>query len=229
MLPISIGISRCLSGDLVRYDGKGKYSSNCCIELNQIFKLLTVCPEVESGLSVPRPPVELIQFPDTIKALGKNNPNIDVTQKLNAFCDEKVPLLNTMSGFVFTPRSPSCGLMSVPIKSIDGRLIGLTSGLFAQSLVQRYPYLPVIEEPVLSNRQALQYFKLQVICYYLIQTNKWFEARLTNATRPPALFIVLTNDESKDCKMESAVALLDSMTYKQLQKQFDQLMGIFND
>ncbi|PCI68407.1 MAG: hypothetical protein COB26_08035 [Piscirickettsiaceae bacterium] len=229
MLPISIGISRCLSGDLVRYDGKGKYSSNCCVELNQTFELFRVCPEVEAGLTVPRAPVELIQFPHSIRVLGKSNQNIDVTQTLNEFCIEKVPSLGSISGFVFTPGSPSCGLNSAPIKSIDGTLIGSTSGLFAQSLVQAFPYLPVIEEPELSYKQVRQYFKLQVICYYLIQTNKTSDIGLFNAETPAVLCIVLNSDQSNGRKMVSINALLDDMTDDQLQKQLDQLMDMFND
>lgn len=134
-----------------------------------------------------------------------------------------------MSGFVLTPRSPRCGLNSVPIKSMDRQLIGFRSRLFADSLIKAYPYLSVIEEPELSTHQRLQHFKLCGVSYYLIHTNVPSRTSVNSAELSSALCTVLKSDEIKSSKMLPVNALLDGMTSEQLQNQFYQLMGILND
>jgi uncharacterized protein YbbK (DUF523 family) len=120
---INIGVSRCLLGDKVRYDGRGKQSRICSELLSKDFELTSICPEVEAGLSIPRPPIELVYYDDKYKVLGRDAPTLDVTEKLESFCRFKVPTLTSLSGFILTPRSPSCGLDSVPIKSQTGNLL----------------------------------------------------------------------------------------------------------
>lgn len=154
MLTINIGISHCLLGAQVRYDGKGKRSSICSSFLANDYNLLPICPEVEAGLSIPRPAVELVQYPHEIKALGRDDNLVDVTSTLRQFCATQVPQLTDLSGFILTPRSPSCGLNTVPIKSPHGQLLNANGrGIFAELLVDHYPSLPVIEEPELAKKK----------------------------------------------------------------------------
>jgi len=167
---IKIGISRCLQGQRVRYDGAGKYSRICNEELAERFELVSVCPEVDAGLTVPRPPVELVRLPAEIRMLGRDDSSLDVTDTITSFIETSLPGLQELAGFVLTTRSPSCGLNSVPVKSTKGRLLKeKSSGLFAQALVDCYPCLPVIEEQALRRDGALAAFELSVIIYSLFK------------------------------------------------------------
>ncbi len=178
-MPIIIGMSRCLMGDPVRYDGRSKYSETCHLHLADCFVLYSVCPEVESGLSIPRPPIELVKCPNGLKALGRDDSSLDVASQLQSFCDRQVAGLSFLSGFVLVPRSPSCGLNTVPIKSPRGRPLSKNgSGLFVTNLREHFPDLPVIEEPDLSDHYALSLFQLRVIFYYLIRQGTVFSKEL---------------------------------------------------
>lgn len=165
---INVGVSQCLLGDPVRYDGEAKFSANVAKQLAAKFQLVPVCPEVESGMPVPRPPIELVRYPHEIKVLGRDNSSLDVTQQLTQFCEAKVPTLMSLSGFVVTPRSPSCGVNSVPLRSANGRILKKTSGVFSQALMLNFPNLPIIEEPDLHFKDKCDAFYLRVICYYLV-------------------------------------------------------------
>ena len=165
---IKLGISRCLMGERVRYDGAAKYSTVCCKELASQFNLVPVCPEVEAGCSVPRPPVELVQFDCELRAVGRDDSSIDVTEKLNVYIRQKLPTLKSLAGFVLATRSPSCGYESVAIRSVEGRIVELaSSGLFASALVKSFPNMPVIEEVRLQDIHALRIYQVRVMVYHL--------------------------------------------------------------
>ena len=167
----TIGISECLSESLVRYDGKSEYKPNLINVLKQSFNLLTVCPEVECGLGVPRPPVELVENADMIKVIGRDDASIDVSQKLKSYAKQKVSVLGDLSGYIFKARSPSCGLMSTPIFNSKKEIVRLSSGIFAEALVQTYPSLPVIENESLDNDKNLKIF-IDTVNQYFQLNNK---------------------------------------------------------
>jgi len=141
-----IGVSRCLLGDAVRYDGAAKPCRIVIEQLGQQFELVAVCPEVEAGLPVPRPPVQLTGPAGRPRMTGRDDPQLDVTESLQAFCERRIPQLAGLSGFVFKSRSPSCALGSAPLY-VDGKCVSPElDGLFAAALRRRYPQLPVIDE-----------------------------------------------------------------------------------
>ncbi|ORU92008.1 MAG: hypothetical protein A6F70_01620 [Cycloclasticus sp. symbiont of Bathymodiolus heckerae] len=187
-------------GNNVRYDGGNKNSNICCLQLSKHYQLVPICPELESGLLVPRPPVELIQHKNELRAIGRDNPSIDVTQRLNSFCDKKVPQLYKLSGFILTPRSPSCGSGSVVIKSLTFHVLSKEGdGLFAHSLKAHFPRLPIIEEPSLFDDRVLILFQLRVTLYYLIQHDLLFpflgKLHCDGARMLGDVFSVETNDK----------------------------------
>jgi uncharacterized protein YbbK (DUF523 family) len=153
-----VGISRCLLGDAVRYDGESKANAIVLEKLGQLFEFVPVCPEVEAGLGVPRPPVRLTASIENPKITGRDDPAIDVTEIMASYCQHKPAELDQLSGFIFKSRSPSCGLNSTPVY-IDGRCVTETSrGLFARSLCQAYPALAVIEDNELEDKERLERF-----------------------------------------------------------------------
>ena len=141
-----VGVSQCLLGDAVRYDGKSKANQTILEQLAPLFKLIPVCPEVEAGLSIPRPPVQLTGSIENPRLIGRDDASIDVTDIMHQYCASKPAQLSQLSGFIFKSRSPSCGLNSTPV-FVDGQCITETSsGVFAQAIQKHYPDLPIIDD-----------------------------------------------------------------------------------
>lgn len=146
-----VGVSRCLLGDPVRYDGKAKANQLIIQQLSEIFELVPVCPEVEAGLSVPRPPVQLSGSIERPRLTGRDDASIDVTDIMQRYCQRRPVELDQLAGFIFKSRSPSCGLNSTPVFT-DGDCVSENSrGVFARAMCERYPGLPVIEDSILST------------------------------------------------------------------------------
>jgi len=153
-----IGVSRCLLGDTVRYDGKSKSNVIVLEKLSKIFTFIPVCPEVEAGLSTPRPPVQLTHSIENPRLIGRDDTTVDVTDIMQQYCSTKPAELNQLSGFIFKSRSPSCGLNSAPV-FIEGRCVTETSrGIFARKLCEVYPDLTVIEDDDLADEALLDRF-----------------------------------------------------------------------
>jgi len=153
-----VGVSRCLLGDRVRYDGGSKPHRLTIDRLAGLFELVPVCPEVEAGLPTPRPPVQLTASIDHPRVTGRDDASIDVTETLRDYCVQRIPELDGLCGFILKSRSPSCGLDSTPVFT-DGHCVTQTSrGVFARELCRRYPGLPVIEETQLDETAKLDRF-----------------------------------------------------------------------
>jgi uncharacterized protein YbbK (DUF523 family) len=153
-----VGVSQCLLGDAVRYDGKSKANQIIIEQLTALFNLVAVCPEVEAGLPIPRPPVQLTGSIHNPKLTGRDDPTIDVTDIMQRYCETKPAELKNLAGFIFKSRSPSCGLNSTPV-FIEGKCVTETGrGVFAKRLCASYPELVVIEDIELENKITLDNF-----------------------------------------------------------------------
>jgi len=157
-----VGVSQCLLGDAVRYDGQSKPDATVIDELSQYFDLVPVCPEVEAGFGVPRPAVRLTENIKKPNVTGRDDPSIDVTAQLLDYCQNKIARLDGLCGFIFKSGSPSCGLNSTPVYIGDIPIELHSRGLFARAVTQAYPHLPVIEEIDFTPRKNLDIFIEQV-------------------------------------------------------------------
>ena len=158
-----VGVSQCLLGDAVRYDGQSKTNHIVLKQLSTVFELVPVCPEVEAGLPIPRPPVQLSGNIENPLLIGRDDPSVDVTDIMQTYCKQKIPELNYLHGFIFKSRSPSCGLNSTPV-FVDGICISESSrGLFAKTLCQSQPNLAVIEDINLASKHTLDKFIQSVL------------------------------------------------------------------
>lgn len=161
--PLKIGVSACLLGERVRYDGGHKRNQMLLDYLALRYALVPICPEVAAGLGVPRPPVQLVARGVEIRAVGVLDEQLDVTRPLIEY-GRQVIAGEGLCGFVFKSRSPSCGLGTTPIRNEDGsHHVG--NGLFAQQIVQAWPALPVIDEESLQQPLLRQLFLRQVEAY----------------------------------------------------------------
>ncbi len=158
-----VGVSQCLLGDAVRYDGRSKANQLIIEQLTPVFNLVAVCPEVEAGLPIPRPPVQLTGSIRNPKLTGRDDPTIDVTDIMQRYCEIKPAELKNLAGFIFKSRSPSCGLNSTPV-FIDGKCVTETGrGVFAKRLCASYPELVVIEDIELENKITLDNFVQSIL------------------------------------------------------------------
>lgn len=161
-LPL-VGISACLTGQKVRYDGRDKFNERVAELIAPHCRLLPFCPEAVAGLGIPRPPVNLVQTAEGIRALGRESPHQDVSDRLHtvarAFCNS-YPLL---CGFILQSRSPSCGLGTTPVYDSQQKIIlePAGSGLFAARLRGRFPDLPILDDTRLDD-DSIQTFLVAV-------------------------------------------------------------------
>jgi len=161
--PVKIGISSCLLGENVRYDGQHKYAGYIVEALGPYVEFLPVCPETAIGLGVPRPPLRLLNRNGRVYAAGIDDPDIDITDALTAFGIKQAAALNTISGYIFKSRSPSCGLTDTPISTNSKEVYG--AGLYARQIIEAFPLLPVTDEVSLRHENHVDHFLQQVLTY----------------------------------------------------------------
>lgn len=162
---ISIGVSSCLLGEKVRYDGGHKHDRYITDTLGRFFRFVPVCPEVGCGLSIPREAMRLEGDPSAPR-LVTNRTGIDLTERMLDFCRNKVVELEQedLCGFIFKKDSPSSGLYRVKVygggvPARNGR------GLFADALVKHFPLLPVEEEGRLYDMNLRENFIERVFAF----------------------------------------------------------------
>lgn len=165
-LRIRIGISQCLLGDRVRYDGGHKRDALLADTLSQQIEWVPVCPEVEAGLGVPREPMRL-EGTAVSPRLVTSTTNVDHTAAMHRFSARRLRELErlNLSGYVFKARSPSCGIGKVPLVNAQGIETSEGIGLFAQALIAHFPLIPVEDEDRLHDPQILKNFLKRVSDY----------------------------------------------------------------
>jgi len=164
---IRLGVSTCLMGENVRYDGGHKRDRFLLNTLGEFVDWVPVCPEVEIGLPVPREAMHLEGDPDdprlvTIKT-GK-----DYTDRMQSWAAERLEQLaaEKLHGFVFKSRSPSSGLYRVKVYDQHGMPSRIGTGIFAREVVRRFPLLPLEEEGRLHDMGLRENFIERVFVYY---------------------------------------------------------------
>lgn len=149
---VRIGVSACLLGQLVRYDGQHKRNSFVVDTLGPFVEYVPVCPEVECGLTVPRESMRLVGKTDSLRLIT-NKTKRDLTGLMLDWIKCRIPELEKegLVGFIFKTKSPSSGMRGVKIYSENGGLSGHGAGLFARAFMDAFPLLPVEDEGRLSD------------------------------------------------------------------------------
>jgi uncharacterized protein YbgA (DUF1722 family)/uncharacterized protein YbbK (DUF523 family) len=144
---IKIGISRCLLGEPVRYDGGHKWDRFITDTLGQYVSFVPVCPEVECGLGVPREAMHLEGDPMNPRLVTIRT-HIDHTERMKSWAKERAAVLEQeeLCGFIFKSGSPSSGMERVKIYGGKGQPVKTGVGLFAREFMDRFPLLPVEDE-----------------------------------------------------------------------------------
>ena len=167
MIPtIQVGVSSCLLGNPVRYDGGHKRDRYIKDTLGLYFRFIPVCPEVECGLPVPREAMRLVGDADNPRLMTVRSGK-DYTGKMQDFCSRKMIELEKedLCGFIFKSDSPSSGLYRVKIYHSSGNSVRKGRGLFASALSEHFTLLPMEEEGRLHDARLRENFLERVFSY----------------------------------------------------------------
>ncbi len=167
---IRVGISSCLLGQRVRYDGEHKKNEFITESLGGFFEFVPFCPEVAIGMGVPRPPIQLVRAGTRVRARGVRDSQLDVTQQLQDYAEHVAPKLRALSGYILKKDSPSCGMERVKVHGARGvpRRDGV--GVYAAQLMALDPRLPFEEEGRLMDPVLRENFVERVFIYHRWQT-----------------------------------------------------------
>lgn len=167
MQKIRLGVSSCLLGEQVRYDGGHKHDRYITDTLGRFFSFIAVCPERDCGMPVPREAMRLVGDVAAPRLVTVKTGR-DLTEQMQRFCDEKTEQLADadLCGFIFKKNSPSSGLFRVKVYGDhNGMPVRSGRGLFAAAVTSRFPLLPVEEEGRLYDPVLRENFLERVFCY----------------------------------------------------------------
>lgn len=162
---LSIGISACLVGEKVRFDGSNKPSNFCIHEFGQHVTYKTFCPEVAIGLPIPRPTIRQIKKADII-SVSRSDGTGDVTDALQTYGKKIAKMTKHLSGYIFCAKSPSCGMERVKVYSPEGNALKSDGvGVFAREIMAANPLLPCEENGRLNDPLIRENFVARVYAY----------------------------------------------------------------
>ena len=164
---IKIGVSACVLGETVRFDGGHKSSRFVTKELGQHFQFVPVCPEVESGMPVPRPTIRLVSNEERIALVETRDATKDHTDTMVNFSRQRVGRLQQeqLRGYVVCAKSPTCGMERVKVYGSNmAEKSGV--GLYTQELMEQRPWLPIEEDGRLNDPILKENFVTRVFCLH---------------------------------------------------------------
>lgn len=162
---IKIGVSACLLGRKVRFDGGHKRSRFIADALADHFEFVAFCPEVAIGMGTPRQPIRLVGDDRNPQAVGVKTPELDVSQPLRNYGKKVAGDITDLCGFIFKKDSPSCGMERVKVYNDKGMPERSGTGLFAREIIEAHPLLPVEEEGRLNDADLRDNFITRVYVY----------------------------------------------------------------
>ena len=176
---LRLGISQCLLGDAVRFDGGHKRDSFLTDVLGVHVEWVAVCPEVEAGLGVPREAIRLVGGPTSPRLMTVRSA-LDHTDTLDRFSRQRMEALEALDlcGYVFKQNSPSCGMERVRVYNDHGMPVRSGVGVFARTFMVHFPLVPVEEEGRLNDSIIRENFIERLFCY-----RRWQDLRAGGATR----------------------------------------------
>jgi uncharacterized protein YbgA (DUF1722 family)/uncharacterized protein YbbK (DUF523 family) len=221
---IRIGISSCLLGQEVRFDGGHKRDAYINGTLNHWFEFVPYCPEVAIGLGTPREPIRIARLGGALRVIGVRTPGLDVTERLRDYGDRVADQIGGLRGYLFKKGSPSCGMERVKVYDEQGSSTGGEKGvgLFARRIMERYPLLPVEEEGRLGDPVLRENFIVRVFVY-----DRW-QRLLADGLTPGRLvafhsdhkYLILAHNQAAYRRMGPLVARAGEMEPATLAEQY---------
>jgi len=168
---LKLGISSCLLGNEVRFDGGHKRSQYIQNTLARFFNFQTFCPEVAIGMGIPRKPIRLVRKSDEdgkkAYAVDVKNNELDYTNELHEYSEMIAKnYLSDISGYIFKKDSPSCGMERVKVYNPEGHFVHKDGvGIYAAVIKKHFPHMPMEEEGRLNDVNLRESFLTRVYLY----------------------------------------------------------------
>lgn len=224
---IKLGISSCLLGNHVRYDGSSSWDRFLTDTLGRYVKYVAVCPEVECGLGVPR---------DFMRQVGDvNSPRLvttrtgkDFTDRMISWAHKRVVELEqeNLCGFIFKKNSPSSGMERVKVYSEKGIPVKKGIGIFARIFIEHFPLLPVEEEGRLHDVILRENFIERIFTL-----KRWREILSRKISRGDLVFfhtqhklLILSHSTNHYRTMGKLIASIKAIPFKELYTQYERLL-----
>ncbi len=169
---IKIGVSSCLIGEKVRWNGDHKQNYYVREVLAKYFEYVSVCPEMEVGMGVPRETVALYGNLQNPRMISKKT-QADWTKTMKHYSKNRISSLahDQLCGYIFKSKSPSCGLGRVPIYAEFGsNKVRHGAGMFSKEFTNKYPLIPTEDEGRLNDPNIRENFIVKVFCFSRLQT-----------------------------------------------------------
>ncbi|MCK4763430.1 MAG: DUF1722 domain-containing protein [Candidatus Aminicenantes bacterium] len=192
-------ISKCLEFDKCRYNGE-IISSPEVARLKPLLNFITICPEMETGLSVPRHPVRIISHEKKHRLLQPDTGR-DITSAMNAFLDTFFAKLQVVDGFILKEKSPSCGTRKTKIYPGPGKVppLALGAGFFGSAALKRFPHLPIESEERLTDSSIKEHFLTRLFAVFrfrLLKQSPSFSRLEDFQARHKPLFMAYNREET---------------------------------
>ena len=224
---IKIGMSSCLLGEEVRWDADHKHDQYVRDVLGSYFDYVSICPEVDVGMGVPRETVALYGTLENPKMITKRS-KTDWTKKMNHYTKDRIHELTkeNLCGYVFKSKSPSCGIGKVPIYSEFGSSrMRHGSGMFASSFVKVFPLVPVEDEGRLHDPVIREKFIVRIFCFHRLQllVRKSFSIGSLVRFHTRHKFLILSHSRKKYDDMGELVANAKKIKTAELKTRYSKL------
>lgn len=156
---LCLGVSRCLLGERVRYDGGHKQDRFLTDTLGKWIEYVGVCPEVECGMSIPREPLRL-EGDVAAPRLMTHNTRVDFTDQMQAWGQKRLQELEGqgLCGYIFKSKSPSSGMARIKVHGADGKVRHSGVGIWAAMFLRHFPELPAEDEGRLHDPKIRENF-----------------------------------------------------------------------
>jgi uncharacterized protein YbgA (DUF1722 family)/uncharacterized protein YbbK (DUF523 family) len=227
MEKIKLGISTCLLGENVRYDGGHKLDRFLTDTLGQYVEYIPVCPEVECGLPIPRESMHLEGNPDSPRLVTTRTKQ-DMTDRMVQWAQKRVAELEkeNLCGFIFKSNSPSSGMERVRVYNEKGMPVKKGVGMFAKVFMNHFPLLPVEDEGRLHDPKLRENFIGRIFTL-----KRWRELLNQEASRGNLVdyhtqhkLLVLSHSPKLYQMMGQMVARAKDLPLKELYRQYQALL-----
>jgi len=214
-------VSRCLGFDHCRYNGQ--VVEDFFIEkLKNHVEFITVCPEVEIGLGIPRDPIRIIQL-DNKLSLVQPNTDKNITREMESFIDDYLSRLSDIDGFILKNRSPSCGILDVKIYKGNSVLSSKGAGFFGSKVVSEFPFSAIEDEGRLKNFTIREHFLIKLFAiarFRNIKKSNSIGELVAFQTENKLLFMAY--NDARFRKLGKIVANHEKLSFRQVAELYEQ-------
>jgi uncharacterized protein YbgA (DUF1722 family)/uncharacterized protein YbbK (DUF523 family) len=224
---IKLGISTCLLGENVRYDGGHKLDRFLTDTLGQYVEYVPICPEVECGLPIPRESMHLEADPDSPRLVTTRTKQ-DMTDRMVRWANRRVVELEKegLCGFIFKSNSPSSGMERIRVYNKKRMPVKKGVGIFARIFMNHFPLLPVEDEGRLHNPKLRENFIERVFTlkrWREVLTKKESRRNVTDFHTKHKL-LILSHSPKHYQAMGKLVARVKDLPLKELYHQYQTLL-----